>query len=172
MGHVVNSAILGLVFLGVVAIPNVRGWAIVLVGAVRHCGLRNHLLVPAARPAQRDERLIPPCRSAVGRDHRPPHVRSRAGATLEHAYGGCGPQAFRNKRTQGEKAVPGTRLVRGDASRRGEVELKSDATRAASAGTMPRTSSRSREVLAASAKKPICPFLRTLRTAAAVDQLR
>ena len=34
MGHVVNSVILGLVFLGVVAILNVRGWAIVLVGAV------------------------------------------------------------------------------------------------------------------------------------------
>jgi len=34
MGHVVNSVILGLVFLGVVAILNVRCWAIVLVGAV------------------------------------------------------------------------------------------------------------------------------------------
>ena len=34
MGHVVNSVILGLVFLGVVLILNVRGWAIVLVGAV------------------------------------------------------------------------------------------------------------------------------------------
>jgi len=34
MGHVVNSVILGLVFLGVVAILNVRGWAIVLAGAV------------------------------------------------------------------------------------------------------------------------------------------
>jgi len=33
MGHVVNSVILGLVFLGVVLILNVRGWAIVLVGA-------------------------------------------------------------------------------------------------------------------------------------------
>jgi hypothetical protein len=34
MGHMVNSVILGLVFLGVVAIFNVRGWALVLVGAV------------------------------------------------------------------------------------------------------------------------------------------
>src|SRR5260370_10450673 len=34
MGHLVNSVILGLRFLGVVAILNVRGWALVLVGAV------------------------------------------------------------------------------------------------------------------------------------------
>jgi hypothetical protein len=34
MGHVVNSVILGLVFLGVVAIVNVRGRAVVLVGTV------------------------------------------------------------------------------------------------------------------------------------------
>jgi hypothetical protein len=34
IGHMTNSVILGLVFLGIVAILNVRGWAVVLVGAV------------------------------------------------------------------------------------------------------------------------------------------